>query len=302
MKRILVAFSSFRDTLISPCFPSRNTAASQAIRHLDSNTRSALAETVHDDIQGISNEIRDIDQQLEHATTALKAALKNEKVLGSRYHPYRKALDERARALREERDEILHHKRTDPIEDEILDVRRDANVDNDNDSRGLMNDKINLLSPDVEIGSPNAVASSLHNDTELDTARMSDWEKRMELWEKDEDTLQSIHTTHLNILTHCEEMRRTIQSLQKKKDQLLKQSNQCQEFLRKAGGNIDDDNHNSFADEDIERQEQAENDNGALEMEPLRPEHDDPETILNLENVKGSYNHLKIRPSRFNDP
>lgn len=63
---------------------------------------------------------------------------------------------------------------------------------------------------------------------------LADWESRMEQWEKDEDALQSIHDSHKQILAVCEQMRRTIGELEKRKAVLNRLNDQCQDFLAVA--------------------------------------------------------------------
>jgi DNA repair exonuclease SbcCD ATPase subunit len=80
-------------------------------------------------------------------------------------------------------------------------------------------------------------AIKLEADEEADTVikeMVSDWERRMEKWEKDEDALQSIQATHTQILANIEEMRRTIRKLEQKKVMLRKLNDQCQEFIAAA--------------------------------------------------------------------
>jgi chromosome segregation ATPase len=61
--------------------------------------------------------------------------------------------------------------------------------------------------------------------------QLKDWDERMEKWEKDEDALKSIQVTHMGIMANCEQMRRTVRELEKKKARLQKMNDQCQEFI-----------------------------------------------------------------------
>lgn len=74
-----------------------------------------------------------------------------------------------------------------------------------------------------------------HDDDEEEAAVQkqwnADWESRMEQWEKDEDALKSIQETQLQILATCEQMRRTIDDLNRKKAAMNQLNDQCQDFL-----------------------------------------------------------------------
>lgn len=296
MKRISYAFSSFRDALVSPCFPSRNTTASQAMRHLDPTLRAALAETVQDDVHGVTNELRDIEEQLENAINALKQANEKEKLIGSRYHQYRKVIDEQARSLRDERDDMLLRFSKRKAAEDMSSVDKEESIDTaeKNDVTGNIEDikcveekeQDSLISPDVETGDTslddNKEEGLLRGNVEAEEAGWKDdWDKRMEKWEKDEDTLQTVYKTHLTILTNCEEMRRTIYSLQMKKEKLIKASSQCEEFLQKAGS--DPATTGEVLDDDIELQvRQQEEDQVISEMELLRQDNHDVSTATNV--------------------
>ena len=204
MKRISIALSSFRDALISPCFPSRRSVASQATRRLDVDTQIALAETVQDDIEGIAEELQSIKEQLDQATAALKEACTKEAYLGERSINYRKIVDERARSLRSEREHLMK-----------LEAKRDEGVATTTQV-DLESDEKQILVPDAE----NNISESSISDSDLRSKR-EDWKKRMEAWEKDNNALESIHQTQLTILTKCELIRRDIFELEKRKNALL---------------------------------------------------------------------------------
>ena len=75
-------------------------------------------------------------------------------------------------------------------------------------------------------------------------------ERRMEKWEQDEDALEKIVETHQQILVACEEVRRTIDALEKKKASIESMNRECEEFLTLAreamqhDDNDDDDEAN----------------------------------------------------------
>lgn len=154
---------------------------------LDPLVRSALAIDLADRLP--LDDLTEIEQELQQAKAALTTASEKEVFLGQRCRHYRKVLDERAQALK----------------DEQIANRDDDNSDNNDD--------------DAESSSP---------------PDSSDLEQRLEAWERDEDALQKIVETHKEILVQCETMRRTIDRLERKRVQIFKMQNECQEFLEAA--------------------------------------------------------------------
>jgi chromosome segregation ATPase len=59
--------------------------------------------------------------------------------------------------------------------------------------------------------------------------------RRMEQWEKDEDALQVIESTHRQILIRCEEIRREIMRLERKRDEIQSMRGECEEYVGAAG-------------------------------------------------------------------
>jgi DNA repair exonuclease SbcCD ATPase subunit len=99
-----------------------------------------------------------------------------------------------------------------------------------------------------------------------DEEAASDYEARMEKWEKDTDALESIIKTHTQILAQCEQMRRNIKDLEAKQKKIQRMNVDCHDFLEEAA------QHKGSATED---------EDGAVE-EGLSGEH--PENAVEVTN------------------
>lgn len=191
MKRLYNAAGAVRGTLFCQSHNRRSVAATA--RRMDPVVRSALARVVREeDCGGPGGDLADLDAELGQAEASLRAAVEKETFLSLRSRQYRKALDARARTLRDERDALA----------------------------------------------ADAVSSSGADEEEAAAAQLQlreEYELRTEQWEKDEDALKSVLETHTQILAACEQMRRTIFDLHKKKAALHRLNDQCQDFLAVAG-------------------------------------------------------------------
>ena len=71
-------------------------------------------------------------------------------------------------------------------------------------------------------------------DEAVDEEAASNYEVRMEKWEKDTDALESIIKTHTQILAQCEQMRRNIKDLEARKKKIQRMNVDCHDFLEEA--------------------------------------------------------------------
>ena len=97
MKRLYNAAASARSAL----FCQSRTAANSA-RHMDPVVRDALAETVQHDAAAVAQQLSEIDRELLRAAATLRDFEQKEQFLGVRTRQYRKALDARARELKQQ--------------------------------------------------------------------------------------------------------------------------------------------------------------------------------------------------------
>jgi hypothetical protein len=168
---------------------------------MDPAVRSALARDVEEQVGehgevNVQQELATIEGEIEKAKQLLQQSEAKETFLGQRSAQYRKALDERARLLRQEQDEL--HARKEKLLQEVK-----AAATDDDEEEG--NNEINTL--DIDLA------------------------KRLEAWEKDEDALTSIVETHKQILAHCEEIRRKIKELERKRAECVAMAGECRDFL-----------------------------------------------------------------------
>jgi chromosome segregation ATPase len=94
-------------------------------------------------------------------------------------------------------------------------------------------------------------------------AAQAELERRMEKWERDVDALDKIVETQKEILTSCEEMRRNIVKLEKKKEHIMPMANECKNFLTTAD---EADNEASERQDNLE-EEAAERDDQRNQVE-----------------------------------
>jgi len=104
-----------------------------------------------------------------------------------------------------------------------------------------------------------ASAAAAAGDDDEEEQALADWEARMEKWEKDEDALQSVIETHKKIVANCEQMRRDIKELHKKKARITNLNEQCQDFVEYADSNKDPDRLelSPLMDEETQLQDEA---------------------------------------------
>ena len=197
----------------------------QKTRTLDPVVRTALAEDIEQDENDLATELQQVEVELEQAKASLAQAEEKETFLGQRSRQYRVALDERAAKLREEHRqlELAEQQQEEPQEQEGF-----MNNENEKD--------------DVE----NAPLRE----------RAIELEQRTEKWERDEDALQMVVTTHMNILAECERMRRKIKELETKREYCRSMATEVDDFLVAAaaaatgdqeGGRGADNEHNYMA-------------------------------------------------------
>ena len=103
MQRLYDTAAAVRSILLCK---TTTTVASKTSR-MDPVVRSALAQTIENDAVECRDELHDLDDELCQARSALQSAIEKEQFLSVRCHKYCKALDVRARILKEEVEETL---------------------------------------------------------------------------------------------------------------------------------------------------------------------------------------------------
>jgi hypothetical protein len=162
---------------------------------MDPDKRAALVDQVAVDLSSgdeaaLLESLREIEGELQEAEILLATSYEKEQFLGVRARRYRKALDAQAEELRQERNKLGKRRGTGPVNDTGTGTGT-ADVD---------------------------VETVEDLDVDVETAEELDLERRMEKWEKDEDSLQKIVATHKSILVYCETIRRTIRELKAKRE------------------------------------------------------------------------------------
>jgi len=203
------AYAALRNScLTAAVFRQRKNDATRS----GSTASSRLQEVTHEleDLH-VETESIDIEAQLQHHKTLLQEQRKKESFLGMRAYKYRKALDDRAMLLREEERKLrkmeLRRKYGNPEDEEAGDC--DGHLE-----RKEIEDR------DIEE----------MTDEEIKAAR-ADLELRTKNWERDEDALQRIVATHRQILIHCEEIRRNIRTLERKRNEIASMRGEFEAFL-----------------------------------------------------------------------
>jgi hypothetical protein len=184
------------------------TSVTQRTAGMDPDKRATLVDQVAVDLSAdvggrddAIEALREIEGELQEAEMLLASSQDKEQFLGVRARRYRKALDAQAEQLRQERN----------------DLKKNRGSSSEADVTGTVDDT-NTDTADVDV----------------ETAEELDLERRMEKWEKDEDSLQKIVATHKGILVYCETMRRTIRELKVKREKAAAKADECQEFLMAA--------------------------------------------------------------------
>jgi len=162
---------------------------------IDHGVRVALAADIADELHEQDPEaaLAVIEKELDHAKCQLKVSQEKEIFLGTRYRHYHKALDQQSIYLREEQYRLRQE--------------RDADT-----SRSVSGDE----SDDEE---------------QLPTAEFLHLERRIRKLEDDEVALTMILEKHKEILAYCEEIRRKIIKLEKKRSAARKLATECQDFI-----------------------------------------------------------------------
>ena len=179
--------------------------AARQTRKMDPTTRRALQSSVQEETTAVEQDFDEIQAQLEQAIQQWEIASEKERFVGVRYRKYRQVLDAQARELHEERERIIQ-------------TQQEQQPEEDPDAAQQPEPA------DAEEGNVEDLAAAQKN---LD--------RRMEKWEEDEDALQKIAATHKQILVTCEEMRRNIDRLEKKKKEMISLKEECDHFLTVAG-------------------------------------------------------------------
>lgn len=178
-----------------------------------STASSRLQEVTHEleDLH-VETESIDIEAQLQHHKKLLQEQKDKESFLGMRAHKYRKALDDRAMLLREEERKLskIEHRRkfgTPEVEEVVddCDGHLERKESEDRDIEEMTEEEIKATRADLELRTKN--------------------------WERDEDALQGIIAIHRQILIHCEEIRRNIRTLERKRDEVASMRGEVEAFL-----------------------------------------------------------------------
>jgi chromosome segregation ATPase len=162
---------------------------------MDPAVRGALVDEMDSPSNTLRQELEALEEQISTAREQLKQAEDKEIFLGQRSRQYRKALDERARQLKEEQSRLHQSKEADQEDEDEEDVEDD---------------------PDEEC------------------AEQLELDQKMDRWERDEDALAKIVETHKQILGHCESMRWTLKELEAKRKNCRSMLGECNDFLEAA--------------------------------------------------------------------
>jgi hypothetical protein len=240
-------------------------------QRMDPTVRSALARDVAEQVGGggevnVQQELATIEDEIIKAKQLLQQSEAKETFLGQRSAQYRKALDERARLLRQEQDEVHARK------EKLLQESEAAAIDDDEEGG-------------------NITASLQEDDEEMERRDLA---KRLEQWEKGEDALTSIVETHKHILAHCEEIRRKIKELERKRADCCAMAGECRDFLDTATAAA-----NAAADDQEQEASRASATSPSLaSLQREERANDDVETTTSSQNNQGASNPVIRRHNR----
>lgn len=186
----------------------------RTVARMDPAVRHALAGDVSDEVHGTNDDWRALEQELADAQKQLRDSEAREQFLGMRIYKYQQRLNDQALLLKDEQAKLRAR------EDERTTEQPTGNNENDNDH-------------DPEEGGVGGGKCHVENQEILERDRAA-WDRRMVKWEEESDLLLSIQETHKAILVDCENMRRQIRNLEKRRVQFKSMRQECASFVAKA--------------------------------------------------------------------
>jgi hypothetical protein len=253
MKRIHHMASALRQRVL-------RSSIRKTSERMDPTVRAALARDVAEQVeQGeVNEELEAIEQDIETAKQLLQQSEAKETFLGQRCAQYRKALDERARLLRQEHDDLN-------------DARKKQQLLQESSNSAAAVVVAAAEATDHEEGNTTCDISNNNNDAILQE-QDEDLTRRLEKWEKDEDALVAIVETHKQILANCEEIRRKIKELERKRAECCAMAGECRDFLDTAA-KAAAKNNNVATEEVVVEQEASSVSASLLEEEKAKHHH-----------------------------
>lgn len=197
--------------VIGRIFRPSHSVSRRAVARMDPAVRHALAGDVADEVQGTEDEWREVERELAEAREQLQASEAREQFLGMRTYKYQQMLNDQARRLKDEQAKLQER-------EERVSVSK-----SNEEEEGEMDPE--------EGGGDYHVEGQEQEILQRDRAA---WDRRMVKWEEESDLLQSIQEKHKAILVECENMRRKIRSLEKRRLQFQSMQQECSSFVDRA--------------------------------------------------------------------